>query len=176
MDGLSRMLPSKIPIPVTFPDGTKKTYYFGSFKLKHYAMVEERIISGEVSAVKAAESLILTLLKNGFKEEAKNLMNESVEKDRKNKVLGRPPVEVVQEWINSIDGIVFTCLLCFQEYHPEMTMGDMAEIINIIGHEKLKELREMSGGTDFLGNEIGPECPEMTVQQNPGTGEKSSGT
>lgn len=66
------------------------------------------------------------------------------------------PVQDVYDWLDSIEGLIFTAYLCLKKRHPDMTQDKAKQIMNAVGQQQFKRLRDQASGTDERGNETGP--------------------
>jgi len=185
MNGLSRV--AGAPVAVEYPNpktGQVETYLLGGMGLFEYACCEAEYLKGRKTAIDVAIPIIEKLAAKGLTAQANFLAEKAMEQERKESGDngGKPSVREVQEWIDSMDGILFTCWTCLRQNHPDITMETTRGIVNLLGEEEMKRRRDRASGTDALGNEIGlppsatPTAPAATVANDLGLGQESTGT
>lgn len=156
------------------------SYWLPPMRVEEYAIVENHLLKNRVSPVDAVLPDIERLLALGTKTArrmARRLEQQAYADLRKSKATNKLTVEEVQEFLDSVDGMLFTMRICLMRNHPTITEAEVLRIFNWQGEEESKRVRDLVQGLDALGNSTGPNLAEgAEAVRAASTGESSTGT
>ena len=155
-------------------------YWLPGMRVEEYAVVEQHLLKNRVSPVDAVLPEIEKLLTNGSKvarRMARQLEKQAYTDLRKSKATNKLTVEEVQDYLDSVDGMLFTLRICLLRNHPTITEAEVLRVFNWQGEDEMRRIRDLAQGLDALGNSTGPN-PEAAVRAAVGasTGESSTAT
>jgi hypothetical protein len=181
MDGIARVLASGMELPpVKMADGSIKIYKLGPFRLSHFGEVEQYLLKDRKTASEIAVAACKKMLAEGMAELAEKVMANAINEDRRTSAQNKIPIEEVQRFIDTREGLLMTMRLCLSEYHPNITNNEIILIFEQFSEKDIKDWRDRVAGSDVMGNSTGSASltgaktdPQVRAP-NLGTGERSS--
>lgn len=166
MDGVSR--PSGAAVPLTVKEGPwAGTWLLGGMELADYGTVEQELLRRRKSPLDAIADQLEKVKSPRIQQMLVRMAYNDMRKDKdSNKV----PVQDVYDWLDSVEGLIFTTWLCLKKNHPQVTIQDAEGIMNAIGRQELLRLRDQASGTDVRGNSTGPNQEETGPTSAEGNG------
>lgn len=168
MDGVSRAAGAYVlvKIPNCYkgrdePNGDEtgfKEYKWPPIRVEDFAVIENHVRQSRLSPVDAVVSELDRLMKmktRGARALARSLQRDAYNDLRKEKKDATLTVEQVQDFIDSVPGMIFSMKICIQRYHPEVDDKETRRIFEWIGEDEARRLRDLAMGTDALGNSTG---------------------
>lgn len=146
------------------------SYWLPPMRVEEYAVVENHILKNRVSPIDAVLPEIERLISIGTKTArrmAKRLEASAYADLRKSKATNKLTVDEVQEYLDSVDGMLFTMKLCLMRNHPTITDAEVLRIFKWQGEEEARRVRDIAQGIDSMGNSTGPN-PDAAVRAQAG--------
>lgn len=153
-------------------------YKLPGLRVEEYAIVENHLLKNRVSPVDAVLGEIEKLHK--LNTPAARRMARRLERDaytdlRKSKASNKLTIEEVQEFLDSVDGMLFTMRICLERFHPGITEAEVLRVFNWQGEVESRRVRDLVQGLDALGNSTGPNLAEE-VRAEPAASTGASST
>lgn len=177
MDGVSRASGAYVlvKLPNCYkgqdqPNGNEdgfKEYKWPPVRVEDFGIIEQHVRKNRLSPVDAVLPELERLSKH--KSKAARRLMRSLERDayndlRKEKASAVLSVEQVQDFIDSVPGMIFSMKICIQRYHPDITDAEVQRIFEWLGEDEVKRLRDIAAGQDKLGNSTGPNSSAEAVR------------
>lgn len=184
-DGISRMIGTEIELPPVTIKGVEKIYVIAKPKLNNWAVCEQHMLSMRKTHGDLAVEPCSKLIGMGHREEALQMMRDALKADQEQSMQRHIPIEEIEKWTRSIEGIYFMAKQLLEEKHPGISAEEAYEVFSQVGHQELLRRMDRASGTDQLGNSTGSTLsrdsnadPEPTREPRPnpsnGTGGESS--
>jgi hypothetical protein len=138
-------------------DGPMKgTWLMGAMKAVDFGLVEQHLLSLREDPITAIAPQVKKLEEMGQHAMARRMERMAFRETLKKKEANRIPANEVQEWIDSIDGLLFTTWIMLRKNHPEMTLEKTQQIYDAVGEQEMRKRRDKAATLDLLGNSTGP--------------------
>lgn len=162
MEGLARA--SGAPVKLTVKEGPYAgTYEVAGMTLEDYGKVEQHLLRRRKPPLEALEKIAEKVTNPRLLQMIARMAYNDVRKDDADYKI---PAQDVYDFLDSVDGLMFTAWLCLKKNHPDMSEERARGIMNAVGAQEFKRLRDQASGTDERGNETGP-TPEGTAGAGP---------
>lgn len=143
-----------------------KTYIMEPLTLRDFGTIEAEYMKQKPNPLKAVAEAKDMLPEEDYKELLAQAYKDATSANK------ATPDEV-SGWLDTKDGVVFSCWLSLRKNHPELSLEDAEQAINHMGQQemtRLAEQRDVASGLDELGNSTGLSTGhEKTKAQKTGT-------
>jgi hypothetical protein len=166
MEGLAR--PAGSWVSVKIEEGPYKgEWKLGGMQLDDYGVVEQELLKRQRTPLEALDKAAEKVKNPKLLQMIARLAYNDLKKNEQDYKI---PVQDVYDWLDSVEGLIFTAWLCFGKNHPGFTMEQAKGIMNALGQQQFKRLRDQASGTDERGNATGP------TQEGEGSSQEDTGS
>lgn len=166
-EGLARVAGASLFIDCPDEQGKPTTYELSPMTLGDFALVEQEYVKHRKSPMQVALPLITELGKAGLDAQANFIASRAYEDMRKwaESQDGRPSMKEIERYLDTFEGVLFTIWVLFRKNHPTITREHVRTVVEHIGTEKMREMRDQVSGLDYLGNGSGADEGATTVPE-----------
>lgn len=138
-----------------------KTYLMEPLTLRDFGTIENEYLKGKPNPLQ-----MVAEAKGILPEEDYEKLLTQAYKDAT--AVNKAHPQEIAEWLDTREGVIFSCWLSLKKGYPELTKEDAENAINQLGEKEMERLandRDIASGVDELGNSTGRNtAPEKTKQ------------